>query len=427
MTAESTPLRVCMVHYSDFGVDSRIQRQARALAERGDEVHLVCLSPSEELRVGAGRIVIHEVALAKAGGGMKAYLAGYAGFFARALKLVTVLDRRLRFDLVEAHNMPDFLVFTALLPKLRGVPVILNVHDTFPELFSTKFGRGPGHPIVRLLRLEEAVSARAADALITVTLEAGALLQSRGLGRSGINVVMNSPDERLFGPQRPAGRPPAAGPVRVIYHGGLARRFGAELLIRAVGSLGETCPELSLRVCGTGDEHEHLIAVAAEVARGRADVAPAPIPLEGIPAELEAADIGVVPTLRDDFTELLLPVKLLEYVHMGLPAIAPRLPVIEHYFGDDELRFFDPGSEQSLAEAIREVCAEPAAASARAARAAERLERIGWSRQRHDYLALVDRLAARKLGASTAKVREVSPRSFSAHGTGRDPQGSLGA
>ena len=46
MTQARAALRVCMVHYSDFGVDSRIQRQARALAERGDEVHLICVSPS---------------------------------------------------------------------------------------------------------------------------------------------------------------------------------------------------------------------------------------------------------------------------------------------------------------------------------------------------------------------------------------------
>ena len=54
------------------------------------------------------------------------------------------------------------------------------------------------------------------------------------------------------------------------------------------------------------------------------------------------AHLGVVPTLKDDFTQLLLPVKLLEYVHMGLPAVAPRLPVIERYFSDAELHSSSP-------------------------------------------------------------------------------------
>jgi endonuclease/exonuclease/phosphatase family metal-dependent hydrolase len=43
-------LRVAMVHLSDWRLDSRIQRLARALAERGDEVHLVCIGePAVEI------------------------------------------------------------------------------------------------------------------------------------------------------------------------------------------------------------------------------------------------------------------------------------------------------------------------------------------------------------------------------------------
>ena len=52
--ATAARLRVAMVHLSDFRLDSRIQRQARALAERGDEVDLVCVGEREELRVGEG-------------------------------------------------------------------------------------------------------------------------------------------------------------------------------------------------------------------------------------------------------------------------------------------------------------------------------------------------------------------------------------
>ena len=84
--------------------------------------------------------------------------------------------------------------------------------------------------------------------------------------------------------------------------------------------------------------------------------------------------------------------KLLEYVHMGLPAVAPRLPVIEHYFGDRELRYFEPGSEASLGEAIAAVLDDPAAALERAERAGERLDEMAWPRQREEYVSLVDRL-----------------------------------
>lgn len=414
-----------MVHYSDFGVDSRIQRQARALAERGDQVHLVCLSPSSSVLVGKGEIHVHGVMGEKAGGGAASYLKGYGSFFVRALRRVSALDAAAPFDLVEAHNMPDFLTLAALRPKRRGAPVILNVHDTFPELFATKFGDGAPRAAVSLLRLEERWSAALADAVVVVTSEAGDILNARGVGVDRTTVIMNTPDERLFGPQREAQTLPADGPIRALYHGGLASRFGVELLIGVVGRLQAQLPRLELRVCGTGSEHRQVAAVAEQAAPGCVDVEPAPVALERIPGELRRAHLGIVPTLRDDFTEHLLPVKLLEYVHMGMPAVAPRLPVIEHYFDDSQIRFFEPGSAEDLAAAIADVCGDPARARERAARAASRLAAIGWPHQRRTYLELVDRLTA---GKRPTKVRPLPPRSshvplfpaMSAHGTNGD-------
>jgi glycosyltransferase involved in cell wall biosynthesis len=398
------PLRICMVHYSDFHVDSRIQRQARALAERGDEVDLVCLSTSGEERAGPGVIRIHSLGEDKAAGRAGSYLRGYAGFLVRALRVVASLDKRHPFDLVEAHNMPDVLVFAALRPKLRGTPVILNIHDTFPELFATKFNRPLDGAWARLIRAQERISSRFADAVVTVTPEAGDILERRGSAPQGVNVVMNSPDETVFGPARAPAPFPAEGPIRAIYHGGLAPRFGVELLVEAMGLLSSAVDRLELRICGTGSDQARIAGLAEERAPSRVLVASAPIPFREIPGELLEAQLGVVPTLRDDFTQLLLPVKLLEYVHMGLPAVAPRLPVIERYFNDAEIAFFEPGSAPSLAQAIEETCAEPDLARARAERASERLEEIAWPVQRRAYLRLVDDLVDARANGGAKRV-----------------------
>lgn len=383
-----------MVHYSDFEVDSRIQRQARALAERGDRVDCVCLNDAAELSVGSGRIALHRAAASKPRGGARAYLEGNARFLAGAARKVSALDRGGGFDLIEIHNMPDALVFAALRPKLRGVPLMLNFHDTFPELFATLFDRPPGHPLVRLIRAEERLSASLADGHIFVTEEARALLRERGIDAKNTQVVMNTPDERVFGERCAAGTPPSKGELRVVYHGGLADRFGVETLVRAVSLLRNRGQEISLDVYGSDAEAaQRLASFAAEVAPEGVRIAPQPTPVEEIPTRLAEAHLGVVPTRRDDFTELLLPVKLLEYVHMGLPVVASRLPVIERYFGDD-LLLAEPGDAPSIAAAIEGVRADPVAARTRAERASKRLAKIEWRQQRQGYLDLVDGLVA---------------------------------
>lgn len=387
------PLRVAMIHLSDFVLDSRVQRHARALAERGDEVHLICIGEPQQLRVGAGSIHVHPVNARKARGNAGTYVRSYSSFLARALARVTALDLHHRFDVVEAHNMPDLVVAAALTPRLRGAAVVLDVHDTFPELFATKFS-GPRHRLLaRLLTAEEWGCAAFSSHVVVVTEQARKRLNSRGVGVKKTTVVMNSPDESVFGPPRAPVRWPLDGALRVLYHGGLAPRFGVDTLIRAVGLLGEQTPKVELRVCGSGEERERLAALAHELAPRRVDVAREPVPFALIPGELERAHIGVVPTLHDSFTELLLPVKLLEYVHMGLPVVASRLPCIRDYFSEgSELRMFTPGEPHDLAAALREMSLNPGEARERALRASRRLEPITWERQRERYLALVDEL-----------------------------------
>jgi glycosyltransferase involved in cell wall biosynthesis len=385
-------LRVAMVHLSDFRLDSRIQRQARALAERGDEVDLLCVGEREELRVGEGVIRVHPLATQKAAGGAGSYLRDYAGFLARALWRLSALDARRKYDLVEVHNMPDLLTLAALRPRLRGVPVILNVHDTFPELFASKFARPPGDMLDRLLRCEERLSAMLASRVVVVTDQARLRLEERGVGVARTTVVMNSPDEGVFGPQREPVAWPEQGPLRMLYHGGLAPRFGVETVIRSFARLRETVPRLQLRVCGSGEDRDRLARLAEQIDPQRIDVSPEPVPFAQIPAELAASHIGVVPTLHDRFTELLLPVKLLEYVHMGLPVVASRLPGISSYFGAGDLATFIAGDPDDLARAIESMCADPGFARSRAASATRQLSQIAWDSQRARYLALVDSL-----------------------------------
>jgi glycosyltransferase involved in cell wall biosynthesis len=190
--------------------------------------------------------------------------------------------------------------------------------------------------------------------------------------------------------------------VRLLYHGGLAPRFGVESAIEAFALLRERLPRLRLRICGAGEPRERarLTALAAAVDGERIDVAPEAVPFAAIPAELERAHIGIVPTLRDPFTELLLPVKLLEYVHMGLPVVCSELPCIGRHFSPAELAPFAPGDPRSLAAAIAAVCEDPAAARARAARATARLAPLAWARQRERYLELVGELTGGRPGAS---------------------------
>ncbi len=93
-------------------------------------------------------------------------------------------------------------------------------------------------------------------------------------------------------------------------------------------------------------------------------------------------DIGVVGNRRSVACELMLPVKLVEYVSLGIPAVVPRLKTIEHYFSDDMVTYYEPDDVQSLADvdlpAVQRACRT---SSGRPKRRVSSSGEYGWDRQ----------------------------------------------
>ena len=63
-------------------------------------------------------------------------------------------------------------------------------------------------------------------------------------------------------------------------------------------------------------------------------------------------DCGVIPNRINKATELQLPVKMLEYICLGMPVIASRLRTIEYYFDDDMVSYFEPENIDSMADTV---------------------------------------------------------------------------
>src|SRR5258708_40109713 len=88
--------------------------------------------------------------------------------------------------------MPDSLVVAALVPKLLGARVLLDLHECMPEFYAGKFGVGLRHPAVRLVAWIEQAAIRFADHAITCTARVRKAFVSRGARAERIDVTINS-------------------------------------------------------------------------------------------------------------------------------------------------------------------------------------------------------------------------------------------
>jgi glycosyltransferase involved in cell wall biosynthesis len=382
--------RIGMVVASEYESDARVRRQAEALVDRGDRVTVLALHAPQRPRVEDvdGVRVVHLPVRKYRGDSAGEYLRLYGSF---ALHAAWWIARRPRaFDVVQAHSMPETLVFCALVQRLVGVPVLLDVHDLSSTLFASKFGEAG--PRMTAVRTAERASMAFASEVLTVHEPYAELL--RGMTGTPVTTVLNCPDDRLFSP-RPWRPWDPQGDVVLGYHGLIAPRHGLVTAVEALAEIRNKLPGVRMRVRGSGDGLDALRTRVAELdLRDCVDLPDALLPITSMPAFLDSVDIGLVPSRLDPWTRYVLPNKLMEYAYGGIPVVTFRNPVIERYFPEDSVTYVEPASVSNLRDAVIGLIRDPGRAAAQAQRARAVMVGRTWTSQRQHYFDLVDRVCA---------------------------------
>ena len=396
--------RFLMIAYTTYIHDGRVKRHAEALAERGDHVDVICLADELQPAVFAGVNLIGLEMPRYRGASRSAYVNSYFRFFAMAAKKALLLSLKERYDVVIVCTMPDAVVVTAILPKLLGSKVVLDIHDTMPELYRDKFGGARGAVGGKLLLWEERLSAWWADCVLAVHDLHKERLEQAGIPARKIRVVTNTPDPRIFVPHQ-SRLAPREG-FTIACHGTLTHRMGLDLAIRAMAMLHDRYPALRLAVIGNGDYAAAARALVDQLGLADRVTFHDAVPVERLPEMLAAAEIGLVPNRPSSATHLMLPVKMLDYATLGIPVIASRLRTVEHYFGDRAVEFFEPGNAEDLARTIERLYLDPALRAELVANGRHAIERLSWDAQRAQYINVIDSLLPNPSQSRTFRLKQ---------------------
>jgi glycosyltransferase involved in cell wall biosynthesis len=380
-----------MVVHGPYPVgEPRVARQVRVAVERGFEVDVLATRrPGEEARVSVGgAYVLRLPVVHRRGGRPVAVICEYLGFTILATAVIAGKMLGRRYDVVQVHNPPDFLVAAAILPKMMGARVILDIHDLAPEMVKMRFGdRCGAAQAAAMLRVIERKASSLADTVITVHEPYRRELVARGIDEEKLAVVMNAFDERLL-PSRRSRR--AREAFRVVYHGTLSPPYGVHLLVQALPHVLCRVPEARLEIYGEGDLAPALRAQARALGVGsRVQMSDGYLPHEEVLAAVSGASAGVIPNLATELNRFALSSKLFEYVALGIPVVSAALPTIRDYFSPNEILFFEPGDAGALAAALLDVAAAPEAAAARATAAARRADDYGWAVNAQRYASIL--------------------------------------
>jgi len=390
--------RVAVVVFSHYPSDPRPRREAEALAQLGMSVDVICLQNDQEPRRDVfNGVCILRIPVKHRRGGKFAYLFQYGSFILASFVLLVFRSLKHRYDLVHVHNMPDVLVFAALVPKVLGAKVILDLHDPMPELMMTIFGLESESVGVRLLRRLEKLSVRFADAVLTVNLACKKIFSSRSCPPDKVKVVMNSPDEGIFKLRTaelavPGHRDPAT-PFVIMYHGSLVERHGLDLAVGALAMVKPSIPGAEIRIYGRSTPFlEQVMKSAADSGLQDSVRYLGPKNLEQIVEAIDACDVGIIPNRRSIFTEINTPTRIFEYLSRDKPVIAPLAPGIQDYFGDRQLLFFELGNAGDLARKIEYTFFHPEEVAEIVRNGREVYAEHKWSAERLRFVSIVGEL-----------------------------------
>ena len=379
-----------MIAYTTYSLDARVRREAETVASiPGHAVTVLSLREQERPRIfEKGGVLIKELNIAKyRGKNHIRYIFSYVKFTFLAFLECTRLLARKTLNVVHVHNMPDFLVFAGLIPLLSGKPIILDIHDTMVETYAAKFADHPRKLLEWGLRIQEAICCRIARHIVCVNDIQKAALVRRNIPEEKIVVAMNVPDPKIFDHNANIkGRPNEDGKFRMVYHGTVTKRVGVDQAVRVISELDGKIPGLEFHIVGEGDDLVEFQELSKSLGVENKVHFRGKISLDGLVPILVDMDLGIIPCGRNIATELALPVKMLEWIALGIPVVAPRLMTITHYFGEDMVFYFDPDDVGSMAEAVLEASLSVEARLKKARAARRFLEIHGWESHKSDFI-----------------------------------------
>ena len=389
-------MNICMVVYGFYEFDHRIQKMAICLKEKGFSVEVISLKwkNDENFNIYNG-IKVHKIL----GRNFKEskpihYFLEHILFFIRASFKVTQLYFREKYDCIQIHNIPDFLVFTTLLPKLFGAKIILDIRDIVPEFAIEKFSLRADHLFVKVLKVIENISASYAHHVITVTEIWKERLVGRGICESKCSVIENVPNLKLFYPHRLTENNKSN--FLIVYHGNLSEQNGLDILINRVGIIKNSIPSVMLTIIGDLRKNNNIKELIRKLDLTKYINIHSSVPHGSIPELLSNADIGIEPKKDGVYSGETLSVKAMEYMAMGIPVIVSRTKASCLYFNDSMVEYFEAENEVDLAKKIVKLYKSPQRRQELVIASNKYLEDYNWDKHGQKYHAIVRDILTRK-------------------------------
>lgn len=389
-------MNVCMLAYTFYEKDNRVRRYSETLARHGAHVDVVALRredlPYYETLNGVHIYRIQKREINEKG--RLSYLFKLVRFLIVSSYFISKKELKNSYDLIHIHNVPDFLVFAAWLPKLRGAKIVLDIHDIVPEFYSSKFNVKKDTITYKILVFLEKASILFSDHVIVSNHIWQETLISRSVKKDKCSVILNYPDPYIFYKRS---REKNHDHFVFLYPGSLNWHQGLDVAIRAFAGIKDQIPGTEFHIYGSGSAKKSFQQLASELDLDKNVLFKGSLPMDEIADVMANADLGIVPKRATTFGNEAFSTKILEFMALGVPVLVSNTKIDKYYFNNSLVAFFNSEDVENLAEKMLLLIKNQEKRARLRMKGLEFIEENNWEVKKNIYFDMVNSLTGTNL------------------------------
>jgi len=381
-----------------LGTDRRVGKEVQELLRGGYRVSVVTQSAPENADCrGWPGLTLLEYPAPPEPRSLLGYVREYTVSFTWACLHSGRARWRDRIDVLHLVQPPDIYIPLAGLHKLLGAAILVDQHDLMPELLAIR-QRSAVRPLSAILRWLERLTQRVADETVCTNDYQRKRLIGAGGAPERVTVVRNGPV--LDRVRAAAPDPSLKGDATHLccWVGQMGRQDRLDLALHTVHHLVRELGRRDVRFVflGAGECWEETRALASDLGLDPWVSFPGWVPETTVFSYLATADVGMDASLQQDVS----PVKVFEYMAFGLPFVSFDLQETRT-IGAGAGAYVRPGDVQALAAELCTLLGDSRRRAEMGRIGRERVrDELAWEHQAEKYVAVVDRLSARRRGRS---------------------------
>ena len=340
-------MKVLYLWDSDYPWDIRVEKTCETLLSNQWEVHLVCGNrkrrPVEETYEG---IQIHRMPFLSKKLGIMNDILTFPVFFSPVwLKRIYQVCKSESIDIIIARDLPMALAAIAV-GKMRGIPVILDMAECYPELIRLIWKFEPfriQNIFVRniaIVDLVERIVLRHIDHVFVMVEESRQRLLDKNFPDSKITIVSNTPIIQKFSTAE-ATYPGLLsahrnGKLILLYVGLLNHSRGLDTVIESLAEYVRKDSNVYLVILGSGKAENFLKNLVKELELDEFVGFEGWVDNKRVPEYVASSDICLVPHHKCSHWDNTIPNKLFDYMATGKPVFVSNAEPTERIVHETE-------------------------------------------------------------------------------------------